>query len=226
MRKRMGHEPASDCVAKPGVHVKPDDSLWQPGGAITGLKKLLFLCVCTALPLQSQASGPSAEALSLPCNGCHGPDGVSQGASIPSIAGMNAEYMAEVMVQFKEGRRSATIMNRIARGYRDYELRKVARYFAAKKWRSVRSTQREELVTRGHQLHERYCAECHEDSGRYHDKDVPRIAGQRDNYLTTQLGLYHAGKEQLPQPSEMAEKLAEIAKDDLPALSAFYSTVP
>ena len=138
---------------------------------------------------------------------------------------MNAEFMAEAMVQFKEGRRSATIMNRIAKGYRDYELRKIARYFAAKEWRSVRSTQQEELVTRGRQLHAQYCAECHEDSGRYQDKDVPRIAGQGYSYLETQLTIYQEGKEQLPQPSDMADKLAEIAKDDLSALSAFYSTV-
>lgn len=189
------------------------------------MKKLLILSVFAALSLKSFAASPSAEALSLPCNGCHGPDGVSQGASIPSIAGMNAEYMAEAMRQFKEGRRTATIMNRIAKGYRDYELRKIARYFAAKKWRTVQSTQQEELVTRGLQLHEKYCADCHEDSGRYQDKDVPRIAGQRHSYLKMQLVLYHAGKEQLPQPSEMADKLAEIVKDDLPALSAFYSTV-
>ena len=138
---------------------------------------------------------------------------------------MNAEYMAEVMVQFKEGRRSATIMNRIAKGYRDYELRKIARYFAAKNWATVRSPQQEALVARGHRLHKQYCAECHEDSGRYQDKDVPRIAGQRPNYLKTQLGLYRAGEEQLPQPSDMADKLAEISREDLPALSAFYSTV-
>jgi sulfide dehydrogenase cytochrome subunit len=190
------------------------------------MKKFLFLFVWAALPVQSLASGPSAEALSLPCNGCHGSGGVSQGAGIPTIAGMNAEYMAEAMVQFKEGRRSATIMNRIAKGYRDYELRKIARYFSSKKWRTVSSTQREELVSRGRQLHDQYCAECHEDSGRYQDKDVPRIAGQRHKYLQTQLLLYYEGKEKLPQPSEMAEKLAEIAKDDLPALSAFYTTVP
>ena len=189
------------------------------------MKKLLFLFVCAALPLRSLASGPSAEALSLPCNGCHGPNGVSQGASIPSIAGMNAEYMAEAMVQFKEGRRSATIMHRIAKGYRDYELRKIARYFSSKKWRTVPSTKREELVSRGRQLHEQYCAECHEDSGRYQDKDVPRIAGQRYKYLQIQLLLYYEGKEKLPQPSEMAGKLAEIPREDLPALSAFYSTV-
>ncbi len=186
----------------------------------------LCLFLFATLPFQSLASGASAEALSLPCNGCHGPNGVSQGSGIPSIAGMNAEYMTEAMVQFKEGRRSATVMNRIARGYRHYELRRIARYFAAKKWRTVRSAKPEELVTRGLRLHEQYCAECHEDFGRYQDKEVPRIAGQGYDYLKTQLTIYHAGKEQLPQPSGMEEKLAEIARQDLSALSAFYSTVP
>ena len=174
---------------------------------------------------QSLALAGSADALSLPCNGCHGPDGVSQGASIPSIAGMNAEYMATAMVQFKEGRRSATIMNRITKGYKDYELSKIARYFAKKKWKPAPAAQQQDLVTLGRQLHEQNCAECHEDSGRYQDKDVPRIAGQQHDYLLTQLLLYHEGKEELPQPSEMAEKLENVAKDDLPALSAFYSTV-
>jgi sulfide dehydrogenase cytochrome subunit len=133
--------------------------------------------------------------------------------------------MTEAMVQFKEGRRSATIMTRIARGYKDYELRKIAGYFSSKTWRTVPSISSQALVTRGRRLHERHCAECHEDSGRFQDKDVPRIAGQRHNYLQTQLALYYEGKEKLPQPSEMAEELAKIARDDLPALAAFYSTV-
>lgn len=193
------------------------------------MTKTLFLLASATLlqfPLQALASGLSAEALSLPCNGCHGPDGVSQGVSIPSIAGMNAEYMTEAMVQFKQGRRSATIMTRIARGYKDYELRKIAGYFSSKTWGTVPSIAKKELVTRGRRLHEQHCAECHEDSGRYQDKDVPRIAGQRHNYLQIQLALYYEGIEGLPQPSEMAEKLAEIAREDLTALAAFYSTVP
>jgi len=193
------------------------------------MMKLMFSFASVAvllLPLELLASGRSAEALSGPCNGCHGTDGISQGDAIPSIAGMNAEYMTEAMVQFKEGRRNATIMNRIAKGYKDYELRKIARYFSSIEWKTVPSIQQETLVARGRELHEQHCAECHEDSGRYQDKDMPRIAGQRHHYLYTQLLLYYQGEEKLPQPSEMAEKLAEIAKGDLPALSAFYSTLP
>jgi sulfide dehydrogenase cytochrome subunit len=189
----------------------------------------LFLSITSLVllhsPLVSFAGERSAETLSLPCNGCHGTEGVSLGNNIPSIAGMNAEYMSEAMMQFKEGRRSATIMNRISKGYKGYELRKIARYFSRKDWRTVPTTPVRGLVERGRKLHQKHCAECHEDMGRYQDKDVPRIAGQRPGYLQTQLTLYYRGKEKLPQPTEMADRLAEIAEEDLPALSAFYGAV-
>jgi sulfide dehydrogenase cytochrome subunit len=133
--------------------------------------------------------------------------------------------MSEAMIQFKEGRRSATIMNRISKGYKNYELRKMAGYFASKEWRTVPTNQEQRLVSRGRQLHEAHCAECHEDMGRYQDKEVPRLAGQRPKYLLMQLRLYKRGEEKLPQPTDMADRLAEVAEEDLPALSAFYATV-
>jgi sulfide dehydrogenase cytochrome subunit len=194
-----------------------------------GLHRLFPAITALALlhcPLASLAAERSAKALSLPCNGCHGAGGVSQGDNIPSIAGMDAEYMAEAMVQFKEGRRSATIMNRISKGYKGYELRKIARYFSKMDWRTVPTAPERGLVERGRELHQKHCAECHEDMGRYQDKDVPRIAGQRPGYLQTQLVMYYRGKETLPQPTKMAERLADIAEEDLPALSAFYGAVP
>jgi sulfide dehydrogenase cytochrome subunit len=164
-----------------------------------------------------------AEALSLPCNGCHGTDGVSQGASIPTIAGLNAEFMAKVLEQYRDGTRNATIMDRIARGYKTYELRKIARYFSQKPWVTVKSETDAALIDRGQKLHEQHCAECHEDAGRYQDRDMPRLAGQRPVYLELQLQQYLS--KSLPQPSEMGEKLSLLDAGDLPALSAFYSSV-
>jgi sulfide dehydrogenase cytochrome subunit len=74
-------------------------------------------------------ASPSESGLSLTCNGCHGWNGVSQGASIPSIAGLNADYMTKAMEQFITSKRSATIMDRIAKGYKEYELHKFALIF-------------------------------------------------------------------------------------------------
>jgi sulfide dehydrogenase cytochrome subunit len=171
------------------------------------------------------AADRDAEALSVSCNGCHGPDGVSYGASIPSIAGLDAEYLSRVLTEYKEGRRTSTIMKRIAKGYKGWELRKMARYFSTRPWVSLPSDTDPEAVEYGRRLHREHCEECHEDSGRYQDKDVPRIAGQRPDYLLTQLRIYWRDTEPLPQPTGMAERLALIEERELAALSAFYSSV-
>ena len=171
------------------------------------------------------ASGRSGETLAVPCNGCHGADGVSSGKSIPSIAGQDAEFMTRAMLEYKEGKRSATIMNRIAKGYKEYELRKIAKYFSRKPWRSIAGTQETHLIARGQTLHREHCAECHEDIGRYQDQDVPRIAGQTPHYLFMQMMLYRDGVEKLPQPSEMADKMALLDPTDIRALAQLYSSI-
>ena len=173
--------------------------------------------------LPASSLGRSGEALALPCNGCHGPDGVSSGMSIPSIAGQDAEFMTRVMLEYKEGRRSATIMNRIAKGYKEYELRKIARYFSRKPWRASKGVQEPGLLERGQRVHRQHCAECHEDMGRYQDRDMPRIAGQQPRYLFMQMMLYREGNDNLPQPSEMAEKMALIDDTDIKALAELYA---
>jgi sulfide dehydrogenase cytochrome subunit len=66
------------------------------------------------------------------CTGCHGQTGEG-GHGVPSIAGTKsrAEFIA-IMQGFREGRWTAppTVMDRIARGYRDEEFALMAARFA------------------------------------------------------------------------------------------------
>ena len=114
-------------------------------------------CIIVLYLLTTQVVSASddrvSEALSVPCNGCHGPNGVSPGPALPSIAGLNAEYMNKVLEQYKNGSRKGTIMNRLARGYKIYELRKIARYFARQPWTHVDSNLEATLVERGRKHH-------------------------------------------------------------------------
>jgi len=171
------------------------------------------------------ASQPSAEALAAPCNGCHGPGGVSVGGHIPSLAGQNADFMEKAMREFKQGERTATIMNRIAKGYKGHELGRIARYFSRKDWRPAETAVAPKKLEKGRVLHQQHCAECHEDMGRYQDKDTPRLAGQQPDYLYVQMRLYRDDAEMLPQPSDMAEQLAPLHESDLQALAALYASI-
>jgi sulfide dehydrogenase cytochrome subunit len=64
------------------------------------------------------------------CAACHGPDGRSQGA-IPSIDRLPAEDFIAALKAFRADARQGTVMNRIAKGVDEAEIRAVAAYFAA-----------------------------------------------------------------------------------------------
>ena len=75
------------------------------------------------------ASAPPPGAAS--CSGCH-----SVGATasvIPRLYGRDASDIATAMAGFRDGSRPATVMNRIAKGFTDDELRAIAAWLAAQK---------------------------------------------------------------------------------------------
>lgn len=66
------------------------------------------------------------------CANCHGTLGRSQGG-MPALAG-RADVL-QLMKEFKEGKRPATIMHQLAKGYSDEQIALVAAYFAQQKAR-------------------------------------------------------------------------------------------
>ena len=67
------------------------------------------------------------------CAACHGTSGVSVGGAIGGLAGLNKDYFVIQMKHFKEGKRDATLMHQISKGYSDAETVALAEYFAAQK---------------------------------------------------------------------------------------------
>lgn len=67
------------------------------------------------------------------CAGCHGQNGAGQGGT-PILAGYDPAAFVRVWGEFRNNQRpTATIMNRIARGYSDDEVAALAAYFASVK---------------------------------------------------------------------------------------------
>lgn len=92
----------------------------------------LVLMASATLAAAAQTPPPSARYLAANCANCHGTVGASQGA-MPSLAGRDASYLIEQMRQFRDGKRPATIMHQLAKGYTDEQIAVIAAYFAAQK---------------------------------------------------------------------------------------------
>jgi sulfide dehydrogenase cytochrome subunit len=132
------------------------------------------------------------------------------------------------MVQFKNDERPSTIMGRIARGFTDSELRTMAKQFGSLPWAGWRGGDGGEVLDAGREIHDRVCAECHEQEGRHQDRDTPRIAGQPPDYLLLSLLHYRDGEDatKLPQPDKMLKALQPLSDEQLLALSRYYASRP
>ena len=69
--------------------------------------------------------------LAANCAACHGTAGkAAAGSTVPGLAGRPAAQTAGAMKDFREGKRPATVMHQIAKGFSDEEVAAIAEYFA------------------------------------------------------------------------------------------------
>lgn len=166
----------------------------------------------------------SADTLVQSCFGCHGPDGVSSAPHMPSIAGLNFRYFYATMQAFRKDLRGATIMNRIAKGYKSGQLQRMALYFGNQTWTGQQGDIDRAVAERGRVLHEEYCEKCHKQAGRFQDKETPPLAGQSIGYLLYQMTDYRTASGGMRQPPLMQERLEKLSDRDLHSLASFYAS--
>lgn len=85
-----------------------------------------------AIQAQSAADLRAGSYLAGNCANCHGTAGRSNGA-LPPLAGMPKDGLVKAMRDFRDGRRNATIMHQLAKGYTDEQVELIAEYFARQK---------------------------------------------------------------------------------------------
>jgi cytochrome subunit of sulfide dehydrogenase len=103
------------------------------------IRPLLSVALAFAMGLtwaaRAQDSGSmSGRNLAAACANCHGTNGLSQ-PGLPSLAARERSYLVQQMQDFKTGRRPATLMHQIAKGYTDGQIEAIAAYLSAQKAR-------------------------------------------------------------------------------------------
>jgi sulfide dehydrogenase cytochrome subunit len=90
--------------------------------------------VAAALALAAASAhaqdNPVARSLAATCASCHGTDGRSVTAEAVSLAGLPKEHIVAQMKAFRDGTRSATLMQQLAKGYSDAQIELMADYFS------------------------------------------------------------------------------------------------
>ena len=162
------------------------------------------------------------------CAACHGANGRSEIPGTPALAGQHGFYAITQLFLFREGRRSNEAMTAVARTLKDDDLRGFAAVIDALPAvapapeptppDAARMSKGRELA----RLHK--CVFCHGDdlSG---GQQVPRIGGQREEYLRESLRGFKSG--QRPGYTQaMIEAVSQVPVEDLDTLAYYAARVP
>ncbi|HEX4882535.1 MAG TPA: c-type cytochrome [Casimicrobiaceae bacterium] len=175
------------------------------------MKRLLVLVAATAVPAIAAAQTPAAPAtVSLErgkqiatqvCAACHGADGNSPTPANPNLAGQHADYITVQLAHFKAGIRVNPIMQGMAAGLSDDDMRSLGMYFAQQKPKGL-VAKSADLAKAGQAMWRAgdmgtgvpACSSCHSPTGAGIPKNYPRLAGQYADYTYTQLRAFKTGE--------------------------------
>ena len=180
------------------------------------LRKGRWAFLLTALffsPLHSQEKLPL-------CQGCHGQGGNSEIPGTPSIAGQPRLFMENQLVLFREGIRKSPVMTPLMAGVSDKEIQQLAEHFSKQAVKAAAGPADKKLFAQGQALAQKLrCGICHlsDFSGQ---KQMPRLAGQREDYLESEMRAYRDN--QRPDTT-MTAALYGVKDDQIKALAHFLS---
>src|SRR6185437_2304402 len=91
-----------------------------------------FLGWASIVPLIFAAAPSLGRDIAATCSTCHTSEAKGPGA-IPVLTDVDSATLVARMSEFREGRRPATVMRQLAKGYTDAEIEAVAAYLATQK---------------------------------------------------------------------------------------------
>ena len=181
----------------------------------------ILVSVLTSLPARTQ----SLDARLPTCLACHGENGQSQLPEVPSLGAQPALYSLTQLVMFRDRLRLSDPMNEMAQGLSDDELRKAADLIAklpppAPVADAPDAARMEKARALAGQNRCNFCHQSNFEGG----QNVPRLAGQREDYLLKALRGYKDNSRR-GYDAAMAEVVYPLADADLVELAYFLARV-
>ena len=168
------------------------------------------------------AAHAQVEARLKACVACHGPDGNSVTAGIPSIAAQPKIFAENYLVMTREGIRGNDAMQGLLKDVTDREIASLAVYFSKLPAKSPDGRTDQAVFVRGKQVAaQNRCASCHQRNFRGREQ-MPRLAGQREEFLAEAMLAYRQNRRR-GGDTMMAAALYGIPETDLKALAHYLS---
>jgi cytochrome c553 len=211
-----------------------DDEVWS---MVAFLRELPRMEKETYRELAYGKSMPAArprgfESALAECARCHGEGGLGRSSVTPIIADRNESYLLESLRAYADGRRPSGIMSEVATAIDRAEWGPLARHFASIPSTAGASPASDlDLRTVGETIaingvasrNVPACLGCHDRPGS--NPLYPALAGQRREYIGTQLKLFREGVRGGTAFSHLMVRAANNLTDqDIAALATYFSS--
>lgn len=189
---------------------------------------VLALAGAAAQATGGTAAAPLPAALAAKvttCAACHGSDGHAAVAGAPHLAGQPRLFIENRLVMIREGLSVVPAMKGLLDGLSDADLTALSRHYAAMPLRPERARRDAARAARGQAVSQRtLCASCHL-PGYIGREQMPRLAGQREDYLLQSLRDFAAGRTG-GRDTLMTNALLGLNDADLQDLAHHLATLP
>lgn len=204
---------------------------------------LLILCATSSLAQAQSTDFEVAKKIiingnnkgALACVTCHQENGAGNAAAgFPQLAGMNAAYFSKQMSDYQNLRRINAVMQPIAKGLNENEIKNLAAYFSSLPLvanPSVKVSQSNfelgsAIATKG--LWDKQmpsCFSCHGPSGRGVGENFPAITSQGKSYIVQQLQAWKKGTRKNDPNELMATVAKKLTQKEMNSVAEYLSSV-
>lgn len=200
---------------------------WRQRRALAGVGALLMLGACSKEAETPPAGDVEAgkALVAEECAGCHGMDGRGEKSNIPNLAAQPAEYLADALNAYRDGRRHHAALEELAASLSDADIRNIAAYYASQPPLPV--LEPTEHLNAAAALYDEggkiaaICEKCHGEGGYSVEAGVPSLAGQQPAYLIASTQEYVKGNRGHAEKEEMLRGLEQL---DIEKMAMYFAS--
>jgi cytochrome c553 len=188
--------------------------------------RLFYVLLTTMWPAELPLSAAALDGRLAPCVACHGENGQSNMPDVPSLGGQPSHYLTLQLFMFRERMRVVEPMNAMTKGLSDDDLRGMAKAISSLPPPPPAAGPPDPArVERARALIQQHrCNFCHNEifSG---EENVPRLAGQREDYLVKAMREYKSNTRR-GYDASMADVMHPLTDADILDLAHFLARLP
>ncbi|MGC9163231.1 MAG: c-type cytochrome [Thiomonas sp.] len=178
----------------------------------------------SSFPAPTTAQLQAGAKVAQTCAACHGIDGNATSTEFPKLAGQHADYLIKQLHDYriakgaKQPARINAIMNGIAATLSDEQIRDVALYYSRQTFKPGVTLADKKTLKLGASIWMAgipdravpACAACHGPGGQGMPSRYPRIGGQWQGYLQTQLQMFRSdSRTNSPEMHDIASRMTD-----------------